>query len=829
MTAASLTGHLAQWSDDRLRRLLRLRPDLCHPPVPDLAALAARAGTQMSVLRALDSLDRAHLDVLEALVVLSRLEEGDGVPTTGPILQERLAAFLGVADGGHSTREGAPGQACDAVLTATLAGLEAALLVVPDQQGWHVPLAVAAALGPHPLGLGRALSVLQSEGAAGGPSAGAVPGGVPVDRAGILATLAGRGEEPELIERAVSALDALQASPVARLPEPPAPVHDLLLGSGLLVHAGRLPDGTAVAEHPLEAGLAWRDGTAGRRFDPDPPTPGGGTVPAALSANAGLAAVTDLLRGVEDLLSALAPGLPTLRSGGVGVREVRRLADAVASTPEETSWLLELLAAAGLVLLDPDTSRWTVADEADHWRRSERHRQWEALVLGWLGSGRAPLLGPPVPQTPAGGSGTGSAGSAGIGGPGRALAPDRNRPDAPRLRADVLETARELDAELGGVRLDEEVARRRRWHSPRRSVRTEAFTAPLLAECARLGLTGAGALTTAGALVAEGRTGEAAAAVGSALPPPVSRVRLQGDLTAVAPGYLDPEVSRVLALMADPEGDGAARVYRFSDHSVHRALDAGLDADAVEEFLAAHSTDEVPQSLRYLVRDVARRHGALSVGAAGSWLRVDDAPALEAILADPAVAAAGLERLAATVAVAAVDDGELHRILTAAGHRPARRHGTAGPAPAPTRQEPPPGATTAPSPFPAPVRAARWSPTEEELTAQVALLRAAPRPAPSGSGPEESVALLRHAARHGTEVDLVTVDRVGGRRSRRVVPLAVAGGRLRCRVTGGGHGDTEAVVPLHRVVAAEPAGPPQAMPVPAPAHTHQEDPCPTDR
>lgn len=823
MTAASLTGHLGRWSDDRLRRLLRLRPDLCHPPVPDLAALAARAGTQMSVLRALDALDRAHLDVLEALVVLARLEETGVAPTAGPVCRERLAAFLVVPAGDDSTRDGTPGQAGDAALAATLAGLEDALLVVPDQQGWRVPLAVTAALGPHPLGLGRALSVLQAEDTAAGPSTGNAPGVVPVDREGLLATLAGRGEDPGLIERAASALDALQASPVARLPEPPGPVHALLLGTGLLVHAGRLPDGTAVAEHPLEAGLAWRDGTAGRRFDPSPPAPGDGTVPAALSANACLAAVTDLLRGVEELLSALAPGLPTLRSGGVGVREVRRLADAVASTPEDTSWLLELLVAAGLVLLDPDTSRWTVAAEADRWRRSERHRQWEVLVLGWLGSGRAPLLGPPVPQAPVAGDGVGRAGT---GGPGRALAPDRNRPDAPRLRAGVLETARELDAELGGVRLDEEVARRRRWRSPRRSVRTEAFTAPLLAECARLGLTGAGALTTAGALVAEGRIDEAAAAVGTALPPPVSRVRLQGDLTAVAPGYLDPEVSRALALMADPEGDGAATVYRFSDDSVHRAFDAGLDADAVEEFLAAHSTDEVPQALRYLVRDVARRHGAVSVGPAGSWLRVDDAPALEAILADPAVAAAGLERLAPTVAVAVVDDQELHRLLTAAGHRPSRRHGTAGPGPAPTRQEPRPDATTTASPFPAPVQAARWSPSEEELSAQVARLREAPRPAPSGTGPEESVALLRHAARHGTELDLLTVDREGRRQWRRVVPLAVAGGRLRCRVTDG---DTEAVVPLHRVVAASPAGPPQAMPVPAPAHPHQEDPCPTDR
>ena len=41
MRAATLTDHLAGWPDDRLERLFALRPDLCHPPVPDFAALAA--------------------------------------------------------------------------------------------------------------------------------------------------------------------------------------------------------------------------------------------------------------------------------------------------------------------------------------------------------------------------------------------------------------------------------------------------------------------------------------------------------------------------------------------------------------------------------------------------------------------------------------------------------------------------------------------------------------------------------------------------------------------------------------------------------------------
>ncbi|MCY1158342.1 MAG: hypothetical protein MOP51_1366, partial [Citricoccus sp.] len=826
---------LSRWPDHRLHRLFLLRPDLCHPPVPDVAALAARASTQMSVLRALDGLDRAHLDVLEALAVLAaaaRIPDvrpgvpNRRIPDAGPVTtRARLAAFLG-ASGPND-----PG--ADAV-DSVLHDLAEAALVLPADDGWRLPLAVITALGPHPLGLGRSLAVIgPDDGPAGSGARPARPEGtpaaeLPTDRAGVLAALGRRTDDPELLARATAALDILQSAPVARLPEPRGPVHDLLLDTGLLVGTGRLPGGAELAEHPLEAGLAWRDGTAGRRLDVTAPPPQDRTVPSALSSNAALAAITDLLRGCADLLDELREGLPTLRSGGVGVREVKRLADSTGSTPGDASWLVELLAATGLVVLDPDTSRWIVAAEAADWRRSGRQVQWEALVLGWLGSGRAPMLGP-VPT--AGGSPSGSAPA--TAGGGRALAADRNRPDAPGLRATVLETALELAEERPGLLLDEAVARRLHWRSPRQSARTAMFTAPLLAEAARLGLTGAGALTAAGALVAAGRLDEAAVAVGTALPAPLTRVRLQGDLTAVAPGYLDPEVARTLASMADAEGDGAARVYRFSDDSLYRALDTGLDASAIEQFLDSHSEDELPQSLRYLVRDVARRHGALAVGAAGSWLRVEDEALLDVIVADPALADAGLERVAPTVAVSTVGERELHKMLADAGHRSSRRrhtpasHGAAAPSGTgpgtgsgtgaadvgpsrPRRATPEAGALD--SVFPAPVRAVRWTPSEEELAAQVARLRAAPRPSPSGPGTEEAVVVLRHAARQRTEVDLVTVDQRGHRQALRVVPLAVAGGRVRCLVPSR---EAETVVPLHRVVSAEPAASPT---------TAQEDP-----
>ena len=87
------------------------------------------------------------------------------------------------------------------------------------------------------------------------------------------------------------------------------------------------------------------------------------------------------------------------------------------------------------------------------------------------------------------------------------------------------------------------------------------------------------------------------------------------------------------------------------------------------------------------------------------------------------------------------------------------------------------------------------------------LLRAGPRSAGdlaarfglSAATVSHHLAVLRDAARRQAAVDLVTVDQRGTRTARRVVPMAVAGGRVRCRVP---EREAEVVVPLHRVVSA---------------------------
>src|SRR3954454_15352873 len=67
--ARSLADDIRGRTDEQLAALVLRRPDLGRPAPSDLTSLAARAGTRASVQRAIEALDRGHLQVLEAVVV----------------------------------------------------------------------------------------------------------------------------------------------------------------------------------------------------------------------------------------------------------------------------------------------------------------------------------------------------------------------------------------------------------------------------------------------------------------------------------------------------------------------------------------------------------------------------------------------------------------------------------------------------------------------------------------------------------------------------------------------------------------------------------------
>lgn len=97
------------------------------------------------------------------------------------------------------------------------------------------------------------------------------------------------------------------------------------------------------------------------------------------------------------------------------------------------------------------------------------------------------------------------------------------------------------------------------------------------------------------------------------LPAEVDRIFLQADLSAIAPGPLQPALDVRLRGMAERESAAQASSYRFTAESVSRALAAGESAASILELLGEISLTGIPQPLDYLVMQTEQRHGLVRV------------------------------------------------------------------------------------------------------------------------------------------------------------------------------------------------------------------------
>ena len=603
-----LVDWLRAQDDDTLADLLRLRSDLAVPPPADLTVLATRAGIRASVHRACDDLDTVALHVVEALVVADADSE--------PVPVAEIARLLGP-------------DLPRAALDVALAALRARALVWDCGGGVALVPAVRDVVSRFPGGLGR-----PTAGVAASSDLPHLLAAVDPDERRVLETLA----VGPPVGRSRGGADP--ASPVSRL-----------LARGLLVRV----DADTV-ELPRQVGLALRGDRPLGSLTLDPPdlatSDRGVETVDGTAAGAALRA----LRQAEQLVAFWGTSPPpALRSGGLGVRELRRVAREVDADETTAALLVEIVVAADLVgESDGVAPEWVPTTGADVWAAGGPEQKWAVLARAWLDLPRVPGL-------------IGARDDAGR--PIAALSDGPRRPTAPRDRRRVLAGLAELPAgtAVGGP---DALAGLLAWRAPRQGGRLrDEVVRWTLTEATVLGVVALDALSTPGrTLLAD--PARAAAALRVALPDPVDHVLLQADLTAVAPGPLEPELERELDLVGEVESAGGATVYRFTETTVRRALDAGRTAAELHELFATRSATPVPQGLTYLVDDVARRHGRLRGGAAASFLRSDDEVLIAEVLAAPAAGSLELRRIAPTVAVSPLPLAELMDGLREAGFTP---------------------------------------------------------------------------------------------------------------------------------------------------------------
>ncbi len=739
-----LGAWLAESNDDQLIRLLRLRPDLTQPPPGTIAALAARAAARQSVKAATDDLDFLHLGVLDALLTLH-------ADTTG-VTVARLTELLGDKVDGEA-------------VGAAVQDLRERALVWGDD-----PLRVVAEAGSSlPWYPGQATD----ENAA--PSS--------ADIADAIEALDGPARE--LLDK------LLEGSPVGRTRDaapgtPPDRPVQRLLAAGLL---RSLDSDTVIL--PRLVGQVLRGEVPGpvswTKPDPTVSTTSARDVDAVAAG-----AAIDLLREVEIIIETLsAAPIPELRSGGLGVREVKRLTKQTGIEDRRLGLLLEVSAAAGLIapgMPEPDPPDaagpyWAPTVAADRFVESPTAVKWHLIVSAWLDlPGRPGLIGSRGPD----------------GKPYAALSDSLFSTAAPLDRRLLLETLAELppgsgvDGDSASLALV--------WRRPRWSARLQpAPVADLLTEGHAVGVVGRGALSTPMRRLLAGESDDAVvAAMSKVLPKPIDHFLLQADLTVIVPGPLERALAEQLAAVATVESAGAAMVYRITEASVRRALDTGKTAGELHALFTRHSKTPVPQSLTYMIDDVARRHGQLRVGMASSFVRCEDAALLAQAVAAPATEAVELRPLAPTVAVSQAPIAEVLAALRRAGFAPAAEDSTGAIVDLRSRgsRVPPAGRRR--------VHRHQLTPTDQTLGAIVAVLRKVAS-TPSGMRLDPAVAIseLQYAAHHQESVVIGYVDPAGVATQRVVAPINVRGGQLTAYDPASGRVREFAIHRVTSVVAAE--------------------------
>ena len=693
--AITFADELRARTDDALASIFKLRPDLVSPVPNDFSALAARATSTPSLVRALDSINMWHYQIIEAACALPEpFKKSEIVAVTS----EETAFALD-----HLWQMG---------------------LLYKEGNNYRTPTNLKMLIGDEPAGLG--------------------PIAVKKFEFSILK------EIPKASEEVLAKLTwGPPRGQIGNIKKPGNAI-GWLLDNGVLVAL----DSNTVAL-PRDVAIKLRGGKIHKDMVSKAPNLIGKEVVQKQIDLAAIANISTILRWCEELLHNLSDEPPTaLRTGGLGVRDLKKIAEHLGIDETCAGFVAELCYLGGLLVIDSD-DQILPTSAFDIWLTKSAEERWYSLVVLWLDTSRVSgLIGKNSDKNVA------------------PLGPELDRAGASLIRRSTLKVLNDNPRITPDVKSLQEIVK---WINPQRA--NNDYVEWTLREAEWLGITGQGALSTFGSnLLNEKEELE----IESALPKPVDHILIQADNSAVAPGPLTPELASEMGTIADIESRGGATVYRFSDSSIRRGLDHGKTGDQIKTFLSKISKTPMPQPLEYLITDIAKRHGRLRVGSAHTYIRCEDEGLVQQILHDKKCEHLRLRKIAPQVLVTDFELAEVIGELREFGYLPAAENSGGVLLSQPNLRR------SKSRPKPPRIISEFTAPKDAIVTAAVKTIRAGERskkvePIIPGTSSNETLALINQYINEGKSLIISYADNNGGVSNRIIEPISISLGTLTAR------------------------------------------------
>ncbi|MBM3698768.1 MAG: hypothetical protein FJW82_02695 [Actinobacteria bacterium] len=690
--AITFADELRSRSDEELANIFRLRPDLVTPVPNDFSALAARATSTPSLVRALDSLNLWQYQIIEAACALPE-----------PFKKSELVAVTSEQT------------------NFALDQLWQMGLLYKEGNNYRTPTNLKLLIGDEPAGLGP-FSVKKID----------------------LDTLKKVPQaSQEVLEKLIWGPPRGQIANIKK----PGNAIGWLLENNVLVAL----DSHTVAL-PREIAIKLRGGKIHKEIFSNPSKLSGKEIEQKQIDSAAVANISTILRWCEEFLHNLSDETPTaLRTGGIGVRDLKRIAEHLGVDESCAGFIAELCYLGGLVVIDSD-DQILPTSAFDLWLSKPAEERWYSLVILWLDTSRVSGL-------------IGKLGDRSI----APLGPELDRAGASLIRRTALKVLSENRQVSPDFKSIQEIIK---WWNPKRA--NSDFVEWFLREAEWLGITGQGGISTFGINLLSGAED---LGIEFALPKPVDHILIQADNSAVAPGPLLPELAAEMGTIADIESRGGATVYRFSESSIRRGLDHGKTGDQIKSFLIKTSKTPMPQPLEYLISDVAKRHGKLRVGSAHTYIRCEDEGLVQQILHDKKCEHLRFRKIAPQVLVTDFELLEVIGELREYGYLPAAENASGVLLSQPNLRR------SKSRPKPPRIISEFSAPQDAVVIAAVKSIRTGERsrkvePIIPGTSSNETLALINQYIAEGKTLMISYADNNGGVSNRIIDPISISLGTL---------------------------------------------------